>query len=308
MKTHVLITGGAGFVGSNLAQALLTANYEVTVVDDLSNGKKTNLSEDVHFVEADLTDNNWPNLIGNSTFEVVFHLAAQSSNATSFRNPIDDLNRNQLATLNVIQFCLKHRVRRLIFSSSMSVYGNPTVFPTPSNTPASPLTYYAVHKAASERYISLQHELNWTIFRLYTTYGFGQNLANLEQGLVKIFLGYLLRNEEIVVHGDLKRERDIIHVDDVVNALMLSIGQEKSFGKTYNLGTGQVITVDNLIAVLKSLAGKEDDYPILIQAADEGDPFRTQADIEETMHDLGWTPKYSIMRGLEETVRRYVVK
>jgi len=308
MGLQILVTGGAGFVGSNLCATLSAQGHEVVAVDDLSNSRGISNSNSLKFLKSDIAENTWMKDLEGHHIDAVFHLAAQSSNATSFKNPKDDLKRNQLATQNVIEFCRQRGIRRLIFTSSMSVYGEPTQFPTPITERTRPATYYAIHKDASEKYVGLQDELNWTIFRLYTTYGFGQNLENLEQGLIKIFLGFILRKEKITVHGSLDRVRDIVHVDDVVNALMLSLENSNSFGKTYNLGTGQTVTVRQILEELIRLTGNDSSYPMEVHEGDKGDPFKTHADISQTINDLGWHPKVTSLEGLKRTVEGYLEK
>ncbi|NBO72039.1 NAD-dependent epimerase/dehydratase family protein [bacterium] len=308
MKLKILVTGGAGFVGTNLCSALINQGHEVIAIDDLSNSHRAPNLKGLKFFKSDIADDYWMRDLAQFQIDVVFHLAAQSSNATSFRNPIDDLRRNLLATQSIISFCQQKNVRRLIFTSSMSVYGDPSQLPTPVTEETRPATYYAIHKDASEKYIKLQGDLNWTIFRLYTTYGFGQNLENLEQGLVKILLGFILRDEKIIVHGSLDRERDIIHVDDVVNALILSLENRQSYGKIYNLGTGTRMTIRQILNELIRLTGKNSSYPIQVCGGDKGDPFKTHADISEAVADLAWVPQITPKEGLKRTVEGYFWK
>ena len=301
-----LVTGGSGFVGSNLCAKLVQSGHEVVSVDNYSNGLTSNEVPGVVYVNDDVAlESTWEKL-RKYRFNAVFHLAAQSSNATSFKKPRLDLEANQISTLHVLEYCKTQGIKRLIFTSSMSVYGNPSVTPTPSSEIPNPQTFYAVHKATSESYIRFSNDLNWTIFRLYTTYGSGQNMSNLEQGLVKIFLGFILRNEPVRVHGSLDRIRDIIHVSDVVEALMLSIDQEKSHNKIYNLGSGVTLTVREIIEQLLLNYGKPLDYPIITEQADQGDPFITHAEIKDVRADLNWEPRISPQTGILMTIKKYI--
>jgi len=306
--SRILITGGAGFVGSNLINRLLLDGHSIVSMDDYSNGLIANQVNGVNYLNFDIaSEDSWIQVEGKN-FDAVFHLAAQASNAVSFKNPAEDLKINQQATLNVIAFCQRENVKRLIFTSSMSVYGNPTIFPTPTSELPNPQTYYAIHKAASEKYISFSKNIDWTIFRLYTTYGSGQNLANLEQGLVKIFLGYLLRGEPIKVHGSLDRVRDIIHVSDVVEALAISLENKTSYQKIYNLGTGLTLTVGEIIEQIVSESRNAKTYPIIIESGDIGDPHKTQADIADVQQDLEWRPKIGPSEGISRTILNYLAK
>jgi UDP-glucose 4-epimerase len=303
---RVLVTGGAGFVGSHLCAALRARGDEAVAIDDLSNGKRSNLGADVPLEVFDLAERGWMSALGGRRLDAVIHCAAQSSNALSFRDPMSDLRANQLATLNVLEFCRVESIRRLVFTSSMSVYGNPPSLPTPPEEFPRPLTYYALHKAASEGYIKLARDLDWTIFRLYTTYGFGQNLSNLNQGLVKIFLGFVLRGEPVRVRGRGDRLRDIIHVSYVVDAVMRSLTAPRSFGQTYNLGSGSPVRVSEIIGCILESAEKPADYPVVYEAGDVGDPDRTHADISLACRDLGWFPAVRPSEGIRMTVRQHV--
>jgi UDP-glucose 4-epimerase len=304
--SRILVTGGAGFVGSNLINRLLLDGHSIVSVDNYSNGLFENQISGVKYLNFDIaSEDSWKQTNGEK-FDVVFHLAAQASNAISFRNPVEDLKINQLATLNVIAFCQRADIKRLIFTSSMSVYGNPTIFPTPSSELPNPETYYGIHKAASEKYVSLSKNINWSIFRLYTTYGSGQNLANLDQGLVKIFLGYVLRGEPIKVHGSLDRIRDIIHVSDAVEALVKSLENKNSFQKIYNLGTGVTLTVGEIIEQIVKESGNAKTYPIEIETGDIGDPHKTQANIADVQQDLEWKPKIGPSEGISRTILKYL--
>jgi UDP-glucose 4-epimerase len=143
----VLVTGGAGFVGSNLISNLLQSNYSIINIDNFSNGLKGNLHSAVINLESNLHDSKWMNELAGEKIDAVIHCAAQSSNAISFKSPARDLLDNQLSTLNVIKFCESQNIKRLIFTSSMSAYGSPTVFPTPTSSTLNPLTYYGIHKS-----------------------------------------------------------------------------------------------------------------------------------------------------------------
>lgn len=309
MGKRYLVTGGAGFVGSVLSHRLMTAGHSVTVVDDLSNGKRENIPAGASFLEMDLADEAAYQQLTHFSFDAVIHCAAQSSNAVSFKNPKVDLAANQLATLNLLEFCRQQGVKRFLFTSSMSAYGKPKSFPTPETEPCCPDSFYAVHKLASEHYVRIyaqEYGLESTVFRLYTTYGYGQNLANMQQGLLSIYLGYILRDQPLVVKGSGGRARDIIHVEDVVDAIVLSLHNSTTIGKTYNLGTGESHTINALIRDLLIGLGKDpDSYPIRWELPTQGDPPRTHASIQNIANDTGWRPKIGAKDGIRRTVEGY---
>lgn len=307
---YILVTGGCGFVGSQISIALQGGGERPIAVDDLSNGRRENIPSAVELLVADISHPDALASLAGRDFRAVIHCSAQASNAVSFQDPARDLYANQLATLNVLKFCRDNDIPRLIFTSSMSVYGNARQLPTPENAPCSPESYYAVHKLASEHYLRLygqRHGIVWTIFRLYTTYGYGQNLINRDQGLVSIYLSYILREEPLVVKGAANRMRDLIHVSDVVAAIMAALDEPRTCYRTYNLGTGEALSVEEIVKLIVAEAGYDPaTYPIEYANATPGDPHATLADISQIQKDLGWCPKVAPRDGLRATVKAYL--
>lgn len=310
MPQKILVTGGAGFVGSQLCAALLQRDYQPVALDDLSNGIEENVPAGVPLIRGDMSDPATFDALAPHDFSAVFHLAAQSSNALSFRDPRRDLLSNQLATLNLLEFCGSRQIRRVIFTSSVSAYGQPKTLPTPESEPCLPGSFYGAHKLASEHYLRIWGEtygLDWTVFRLFTTYGVGQNMANVEQGLIKIYLGYVLRGEPLLVRGPGSRLRDCVHVTDVIDAFLLALTNPVAHGKCYNVGTGHALTVQRILDVILAEAGhKPGAYPVTFTEAGPGDPHTTHADISTLTNDLGWRPKVHPEDGIRATVRAYV--
>lgn len=301
----ILITGGAGFVGTILSKKLAEEGFFVTIIDNLSNSSSFPQHKNIHSLNYDLSKPDWVRELRDRHLDCIIHCAAQSSNAISQQFPIQDLLINQLATLNLLNYCKENGVRRFIFTSSMSVYGNPTKFPTPTHTTPNPLTFYGIHKATSEDYLRISQDLDWTIFRLYTTYGTGQYLSNRKQGLIKIYLSYILEGKPIKIHGSLNRLRDVIHVDDVVAAIGKSLFRTETFGKIYNLGTGESHSIHHIINELLKASGKELDYPKTVEQGDIGDPAKTQADISNAIKDIEWLPKITLTEGILKTINGY---
>lgn len=307
MRSRILMTGGAGFVGSHLCLELREKGYTVLAIDDLSNGSRENLPPDFPFLKMDISDPELNQQLSRYDFDAVIHCAAQSSNALSFRDPQADLKSNQLGTLNLLNFCKSRNIDRFLFTSSMSAYGQPMVLPTPETTPCHPDTFYGIHKMASEhsiRVFAQEYGLNYTILRLYTTYGRGQSLLNRDQGLLSIYLSYILAGEPLVVKGSKDRTRDIIHVTDVVAAIVKALEEPRTFWKIYNLGTGQRRTIEQIIELLLKEAGQEPGrYPIRYRDKTPGDPHDTLADIAAIQRDVDWHPMISPEQGICMTVR-----
>jgi UDP-glucose 4-epimerase len=309
MGKYAIVTGGAGFVGSVLSKRLISEGYNVTICDDLSNGKYENIPSEAEFHKLDISDNTGFNSIPQHPYKIIFHVAAQASNALSWKDPINDLMVNQLGTYNILNFCKKRNINRVILCSSMSAYGMPTILPTPESIEMKPDTFYAVHKLASEHYLRIfakEHNITYTIFRLYTTYGHGQNLDNINQGLLSIYLGYIVNQKPLIIKGSKDRTRDIIHVNDVVEAIILSLSKDISFNKTYNLGSGQYLTIEEIIELLITGMGyNSGEYPVKYEDNTQGDPFDTLADISAVMQDLDWKPTISPHEGIRMTLEAF---
>ncbi len=312
MRKKILVTGGAGFVGSYLSRELLKNNSDVVIVDDLSNGKESNIPTGAKFFKSNLAHNETYDKLKDENFYAIYHLAAQASNAISFRDPYNDLNSNQLATLKLLEFARRADCKRVLFTSSMSAYGTVDKFPTPETTALNSDSPYGAHKAASERYLKIyekEYGFRGTVFRLYTTYGGGQNLDNIDQGLLSIYLAYLIKNIPIVVKGSLERTRDIVHVSDVVWALMAALENQNSFGKIYNLCSGTSMTIREILDDLISEMGLDPKtYKVEVLAGTPGDPQHTHGSYLAAKEDLGFMPKILPRDGIKMTVAAYRAK
>ena len=308
-KQYILVTGGAGFVGKWLCEKLISSEYKILVIDNLSNGSKNNYVKTIEYLNLDISNNKSFINIPHYKFKCIIHLAAQASNAISFNSPIDDLNSNQIGTYNLLEFAKERGINKFIYSSSMSTYGSTKDYPTNEISEMMPDSFYAVHKLAGEHYCRIfkeEYGIDYTIFRFYTVYGHGQNLLNVNQGLLSIYLSYIINKKPILIKGSIERIRDIIHVTDVVQAICLAIESNVSNNKIYNLGSGQGRTIKQLIDMLTFEFGyKPGEYPIIIENGTPGDPFCTLADLSKIKLDLNWEPKISPEEGIKLTVNSY---
>lgn len=300
----VLVTGGAGFIGSHLACRLLAAGHSVTVVDNLSTGKEENIPKGAEFVKRDLSR---PDFLFKLPVDIdaVCHLAAQSAGAISAEKPYYDLQANAGSTLLLSRWCLEKGIRRFLYASSMAVYGNVNHSPVSEETACSPVSYYGASKLASEHLLRLAERegLKVTCFRIFTAYGLGQDLGNLKQGMVSIYLAYLLRGVPVPVTGSLDRFRDLIYIDDVVDAWYRAVEKPVTPSSVYNLGSGQPTTVRELLASLKQALGLPSDYPIQELPGSASDQFGLYADISKLERDLGCRPKTRLGDGLRVMVQ-----
>lgn len=252
----ILITGAAGFVGKNLSKSLLQAGHQIWGLDNFYNSDQSCLVDGVNFIEADVSDKLWRERLADIDFDGIVHLAAQSSGEISFQEPEYDLDTNIKGTMQVCLFAKEQNVKKIVFASSMSVYGETQGIVEESDD-AIPLSLYAVGKKCSEDYLrifSSQYGFDVVNLRLFNIYGNGQNMENLAQGMVSIFLAQLLSEQPmVVVRGGLERYRDFIHVYDVVKVLNHFIDRAVESGRfqTFNVGTGSKTTVLELITKLQ---------------------------------------------------------
>lgn len=307
---RALVTGGAGFIGSHLADRLIKEGFEVAIIDDESTGKKENVNPRARYIKGDIRDVNSLERAFDPKPDAVFHVAGKASTIKSFDNPYEDLSTNIVGTVNIIQFCLKYKVKRLAYASSMTVYGDPTSLPISESEPAKPISYYGITKFSAERYVhstaqrnDLDFDFNVTSFRMFNVYGPRQSLANPYQGVMAIFISCVLKNKPIRIFWDGKQSRDFIYIDDVVNAWMLAIDNPKAYGEVFNLGYGKKHTIDELAdAVLKALGKSRREHPILYDKKRPGDQRHMEADISKAREILGWKPKVSFENGVSKTL------
>ncbi len=307
----VLVTGGAGFIGSHIVDLLIDRDFSVIVLDNESTGNRQYVNIKADFVHGDVQDNNVLETIFAKGVDFVIHIAGQASISLSFFDPTEDLSVNTIGTINIIQKCIEHRVKHLLFASSMTIYGTPTVVPTPEDAIPNPVSYYAVSKYAAERYVhisgerkNLDFDFNVTSFRMFNVYGPRQSLTNSYQGVLAIFLGNVLRNEPINIHSDGEQSRDFVHVSDVARAWVDAIGNPQSYGQVFNIGTGNPTSVNQLCDnVLRAFDYSKDNYEVVYHPAQAGDIRTSSADIEKIESALGWSPQYDFEHGMQETIR-----
>lgn len=307
---RVLVTGGAGFIGAHLVEGLLARGYEPVVLDNERTGTRAHLPPDVRFVAGDVRRREDVDAALAGGVDAVLHLAGQASIRLSFQDPADDLSVNTLGTIEVLQGCIRHRVPRLIFASSMTIYGAAPVVPTPEDAPPDPISYYAITKYAAERYVhatarraDLGFDFHVTSMRMFNVYGPRQSLTNAYQGVFAIFTGNVLRGEPITIHGDGGQARDFVHVADVVRAWLDALAEPRTYGAVINLGTGRSISVNALCdLVLKDFGHDRKSYPVRTQAAQPGDMRQSAADLHRAEALIGWRPRIAFEDGIHSTI------
>lgn len=311
MKKRVLITGGAGFIGSHLAERILNLGHEVIIIDNESTGLRQNVPVEATYIRGDVRNPDDLERAFVLGLDTVFHIAGQASTIRSFDSPLVDLDVNVVGTIHVVQKCLAHRVPRLLYASSMTTYGHPSSLPIHEKMECRPVSYYGITKHAAERYvhatasrIDLDFPFHITSFRMFNVYGERQRLDNPYQGVLGIFIGNVMRGEPIVIHGDGEQSRDFVHITDVVDAWIRAWGNTAAYGQVFNLGTGTRCSINKLVDVtLTAFGHSRETYPIKYASLRPGDQRHMAADITKALQVLGWQPRIMFGEGVERTVR-----
>jgi UDP-glucose 4-epimerase len=301
---RVLVTGGAGFIGSSLARRMLAEGYEVAIVDDLSTGYRENIPPGAEFLELDLTRPESFGKLPAGRFDAVCHLAGQSSGAGSMENPHHDLEANAASTILLSQWCLAKGVTRFVFASSMGVYGDAQPLPVSEEARCQPLSFYGASKLAAEHalQVAARQGLQPTALRLFSVYGPGQDLGRLTQGIVSIYLAYLLKGVPVPITGSLQRFRDLIYIDDVVKAWLAAVLRPSTPSPAYNIGTGKPTTVRQLLDRLIGTLNLPADYPIQELPGSPADQFGIYADTSRAQRELHFSHRVELTDGVRKMV------
>ena len=304
----VLVTGGAGFIGSHTVDALLERGSQVWVLDNLSTGTLRNLrrwrgNPKFHFRKNTVIQSKIVDSLAGKV-DAVLHLAAIVSPYLSVKKPQIVNEVNVSGTLNVLRAAVKRKVERIVFASSSSVYGNQTILPISESNPLEPVTPYGVSKLAAEKYCGAFHQtygLSTVSVRYFNVYGQRQS-ANPYSGIIAIFTNKLSRGLQPTIYGDGEQTRDFIHVSDVVKANLRALETERGIGQAFNVGTGQSTSIRQLYATLAELSNKPEMAPVY---ADErpGDIKHSYANMERARDILGFEPKIELKQGLNLSVR-----
>jgi UDP-glucose 4-epimerase len=306
---RVLVTGGAGFIGSHLTDRLLADGFAVTVLDNLSTGLRDNVPTEAILIEGDVGDREAvADVFASERFDAVFHIAGQASIRLSFADPEIDLRTNVIGTVNVLRASIESGVPRLVNASSMTAYGEPDVVPTSEDVACIPVSYYGVTKYAAERYAHITAarpdvDLAVTSLRMFNVYGPRQSISNPYQGVLAIFIGNVLRGEPVTIHGDGLQTRDFVYIDDVVDAWMRVLDDPAANGHVLNVGSGRETSVNELAdAVLAAFGESRESWEIGHEDVQLGDQRRAAADVS-AIAGIGWHPATTFADGVKRTVR-----
>jgi len=302
--TKVLVTGGAGFIGSNLVKKYLEEGFEVVIVDNLSTGKETNIPNGIRFYKTDICSSDFLEIVKKEQPDIINHHAAQIDIQKSIKDPVFDAKVNILGTVNVLEACkeLGDKVT-LVYASSAAVYGDPSYLGVDEKHIVNPLSYYGISKHTPEHYIKTYHELygiNFSILRYANVYGIGQDPKG-EGGVISILVEKGLKNTQFTVFGDGEQTRDYIFVEDIVSANLLA--SKKAINTIVNIGTGKATTLNELIDVFQEVIGGSMD--VHYTEPRKGDILHSYFNITEAERLLGWTPKNTLKEGIGKTFTYY---
>jgi len=339
-KTTVLVSGGAGFIGSHIVDLLVKNNYEVVIVDDLSSGREENINKKARFYKLNITDQKGlTEVFEQEKPDYVCHEAAQISVSFSVRDPLFDAQTNILGSLNLLQCCLNHRVKGIVFASSGgTIYGEPEHFPITEDYPFKPQSPYGISKVTVEHYLDFyqkNYHLPYVALRYGNVYGPRQDPYG-EAGVIAIFIEKMLKGEIPTINGDGEYIRDYIYVEDVAQANLLALQnmvklskvvREKEKAKTkeeekkeseskveaqtkaaaeikfngFNLGNGRGVSVNEIFSLLKEII--KFPHPAHYGPPRAGDLRKNILDCHLIKEVLGWQPQFDFSEGLEKTVR-----
>jgi len=303
----ILVTGGAGFIGSHLVDRLVKEGYQTVIIDDLSSGKRVNINKSAKFYKIDIVDKKIKDIFHKENFDIVFHLAAQKNVRTSIIDPIYDANINILGTLNILENCVKNKIKKFIFTSTGgAIYGDAKVMPTPESYLPQPNSPYGIAKLAIDNYLyfyKLVHKLNFVSFRLSNVYGPRQDPEG-EAGVVAIFIDKILNKKTLIINGSGRQTRDYICVDDVVNVFINAIN--KKVCGYFNVGTSKEISV---IDLYKMLAKVSRTRPKIKHGPPISGELKWSAlDAKKAMKNFNWKPLISLEVGLKYTYQWFKEK
>lgn len=299
----VLVTGGTGFIGSNLVNKLVKLDAEVTVLDDLFTGDVKNIysMKDINLVIGSVTDRNLVKKIVKGV-DLVFHLAARNI-IVATKNPYEDLQVNVFGTFHILEAAREYKVERVVYTSSASVYGNGRYLPINEDDPLSILNPYAASKLSGENYCMAFYEtfgVPVTVLRYSNIYGTNQSPKNSYCGVISKFFNSAKKGKPPEIHGDGEQTRDFTFVADAVDATLLAAVCPKAEGEIFNVGTGKETSINDLAVAIIQLTGNSME-PVYIDRRDIDNLRRRVLNIEKIRKNLKWIPETPLKKGLEKT-------
>jgi UDP-glucose 4-epimerase len=297
---NILVTGGAGFIGSHIVDAYIKNNHNVVIIDDMSKGQKEFINPKATFYHKSISDTDLADILKNEKIEVINHHAAQISVSDSVKNPVKDAELNIIGTLQLLQNAVEFGVDKFIFASTGgAIYGEQDYFPAKEDHPQKPTSPYGLSKLSVEGYLRFykeQYGLKSIIFRYGNVFGPRQN-PNGEAGVVAIFFNRLLKGKTPIINGDGQQTRDYIFIRDIVHSNLLALNLNSS--DIFNVGTGQETTVNELTELILEVS--ESNIAIQTSKKNNFEQRRSSLDNKKLKEALNWSPQFSLKEGLSET-------
>ena len=306
---NILVTGGAGFIGSHLVRTLLAKGEKVTALDDLSTGLAENLPPEAEFIEMDILDEGLKKVVAAGAFDAIVHLAAQTMVDVSIKDPLFDAQTNLLGTVRVLEAARAANVKRVIFASTAAAYGDVKEddLPVREAQPTEPMSFYGLSKLAVEKYLDMYHAvygLEYVILRFANVYGERQGDGG-EGGVISIFAKAMAEGRGITIYGDGEQTRDFVYAGDIAEGIVAAL-QTEEVNAAYNLSTQTETSLRELVSLLSEICGRE----IVPKYGPErdGDIYKSMLSNSRARRGLGWQPATTLAEGLRRTYEYFCGK
>ncbi len=300
---NILVTGGIGFIGSNLVDRLIEEGHKVVVIDNLSTGEIENLHNEAKFDELDMCSKKIIDVFKKEKIDIVYHEAAQINVQKSINDPVFDGDVNILGTINILEACKETNVKKIIYASSAAVYGEPQYWGIDERHPIVPISYYGISKHTPENYIRIYnglYNIDYTILRYANAYGIRQDPKG-EGGVIAIFMDKLFKGKSPTIFGDGSATRDFIYVEDIVEANIKALNRGSK--EVFNIGTGRATSIKELFNVMKEIM--ETDVEVQFVGERKGDIKDSFFNIKKANKGLGFIPQFRLEEGLYKTIKYY---
>jgi len=309
LHLNILVTGGAGFIGSHLVRHLLAKGEQVTALDNLSTGLAENLPPEAKLVEMDILDEDLPKVVATGAFDAIVHLAAQTMVDTSIKNPLLDTRENLLGTVQVLEAARAANVKRVIFASTAAVYGDVKEddLPVREAQPTLPLSFYGLSKLSVEKYLEMYENLygmEYVVLRFANVYGERQGDGG-EGGVISIFAKAVAEGRDITIYGDGEQTRDFVYAGDIAEGIWAALRTEE-VNAAYNLSTQTETSLRELVSLLAEIRGRE--IVPKYGAEREGDIYKSMLSNSRARRGLDWQPATTLAEGLRRTYEYFCGK
>ena len=304
MRKKILVTGGAGFIGSHLVDRLIELGHKVVVLDNLSTGTKENVNKKAKFYKIDICNPKIFEIFKKEKPDIVYHFAFQINVRKSVENPIENAKTNIFGSLNILENCRKYKVKKFIFASSVGVYGNPKFLPIKENHPLNPISPYSITKLTIEKYLQFYQTqgLDFVSLRFSNISGPRQRSSG-EGGVVGIFIDRILKGKRPIIFGNGNQTRDFLYVADAVETAILALRAKT--GSIYNVSTNKETKIKDLLKLITKILNKK--AKPIFKPFRQGEIIRSIIDCSKIKKELGWQPNYDLEEGIEKTIEWFKI-